>query len=91
MRIFKRILPAVAVLFLLAACGPSRYTNSSVNLSTIPEYAFIQPYARITLYGDDGKGYYDEESARTRISPTGSRPSRTWIPARPTGSASPSH
>ena len=65
MRIFKRILPAVAVLFLLAACGPSRYTNSSVNLSTISEYAFIQPYARITLYGDDGKGYYDEESSRT--------------------------
>jgi hypothetical protein len=65
MRNFKNLFLGLAVLFLLTACGPSRYTNSSVNLSSIPEYAFIQPYANITLYGDDGKGYYDEESSHT--------------------------
>ena len=65
MRSFKRILLGLAVLFLLAACGPTRYTHASVNLSSIPEYAFIQPYADITLYGDDGKGYHNDESSRT--------------------------
>ena len=31
-----------------------------MNLSAIPEYAFIQPYSFIVCYGDDGKGRYDE-------------------------------
>lgn len=49
----------------MAACGPSRYTSSSFNLASVPEYAFIQPYSYIILYGDDGKGYYNEESSAT--------------------------
>lgn len=48
----------------MTACGPSRYTNSSFNLSSVPEFAFVQPYSYIVLYGDDGKGYYDENSSK---------------------------
>ena len=51
---------AVLALFALTACGASRHTASDVNLSAIPEYAFIQPYSFIVCYGDDGKGRYDE-------------------------------
>ncbi len=32
-----------------------------VHHSSIPEYAFVQPYSFIVLYGDDGKGYYDAD------------------------------
>ncbi|MBQ6072810.1 MAG: hypothetical protein IJJ72_02045 [Bacteroidales bacterium] len=53
----------LTALFLVAACGPSRYTNSNVNLASVPEYAFIEPYSYIVLYGDDGKGYYNEQSS----------------------------
>ena len=60
-----QLILGIAALFLVAACGPSRYTNSSVNLAAVPEYAFIQPYSYIVLYGDDGKGYYNEESSAT--------------------------
>ena len=63
MKSIKHLILALATLLLLAACGPSRYTNSSVNLATVPEYAFIEPYSYIVLYGDDGKGYYNEESS----------------------------
>ena len=55
----------LTALFLVAACGPSRYTSSSFSLASVPEYAFIQPYSYIVLYGDDGKGYYNEESSAT--------------------------
>ena len=54
---------SLTALFLVAACGPSRYTNSNVNLASVPEYAFIEPYSYIVLYGDDGKGYYNEQSS----------------------------
>ena len=60
----NKLILGLSALLLLAACGPSRYTNSSVNLSTVPEFAFIQPYSFIVLYGDDGKGYYNEESSK---------------------------
>lgn len=53
----------LTALFLVAACGPSRYTSSNVNLASVPEYAFIEPYSYIVLYGDDGKGYYNEQSS----------------------------
>lgn len=56
-----KLFVGISVLFLLTACGVSRYTNSTVNLSSIPEYAFVQPYSFIVLYGDDGKGYYDAD------------------------------
>ena len=59
----QHLLIALAALLLVASCGPSRYTNSSVSLAAVPEYAFIQPYSYIVLYGDDGKGYYNEESS----------------------------
>ena len=65
MKVFKHLILGLAALLLLAACGPSRYTNSSVNLASVPEYAFIEPYSYIILYGDDGKGYYNEESSAT--------------------------
>ena len=54
----------ISVLFLLTACGVSRYTNSTVNLASVPEFAFVQPYSYIVLYGDDGKGYYNESSSK---------------------------
>ena len=60
----KKAILGLCALLLLAACGPSRYTNSSVNLATVPEYAFIQPDSYIVLYGDDGKGYYNESSSQ---------------------------
>ena len=61
----KHLLLALSALLLVAACGPSRYTNSSVSLASVPEYAFIEPYSYIVLYGDDGKGYYNEQSSAT--------------------------
>ena len=63
MKTTKILLSGIAALLLAAACGPSRYTSSNVNLASVPEYAFIQPYSFIVLYGDDGKGYYNEESS----------------------------
>ena len=39
----KHLLLALSALLLVAACGPSRYTNSSVSLASVPEYAFIEP------------------------------------------------
>ena len=65
MKSIKHLILGLAALLLLAACGPSRYTNSSVNLAAVPEYAFVEPYSYIVLYGDDGKGYYNEESSAT--------------------------
>ena len=65
MKSIKHLILGLAALLLLAACGPSRYTNSSVNLASVPEYAFIEPYSYIVLYGDDGKGYYNEQSSAT--------------------------
>ena len=55
---------AVLALFALTACGASRHTASDVNLSAIPEYAYIQPYSFIVCYGDDGKGRYDEGDSK---------------------------
>ena len=65
MKSIKHLILGLAALLLLSACGPSRYTNSSVNLASVPEYAFIEPYSYIVLYGDDGKGYYNEQSSAT--------------------------
>ena len=65
MKTIQRLLIGFFALILAAACGPSRYTSSSFNLASVPEYAFIEPYSYIILYGDDGKGYYNEESSAT--------------------------
>ena len=65
MKSIRILILGLSALFLAVACGPSRYTNSSVSLASVPEYAFIQPYSYIILYGDDGKGYYNEESSAT--------------------------
>ena len=65
MKTIQRLFIGFIALILAAACGPSRYTSSSFNLSSVPEYAFIEPYSYIILYGDDGKGYYNEESSAT--------------------------
>ena len=65
MKSIKHLILGLTALLLAASCGPSRYTNSSVNLASVPEYAFIEPYSYIILYGDDGKGYYNEESSAT--------------------------
>lgn len=59
-----RLIAGISALFILTACGASRYTNSTVNLSSISEFAFVQPDSYIVLYGDDGKGYYDEDSSK---------------------------
>ena len=59
---------AVLALFALTACGASRHTASDVNLSAIPEYAYIQPYSFIVCYGDDGKGRYDEGDSQKATS-----------------------
>ena len=60
----NRLFLGLLAMVLLTACGPSRYTSSTTNLSSIPEFAFIQPYSYIVLYGDDGKGYYNEASSK---------------------------
>ena len=65
MKSIHHLILGFSVLLLVAACGPSRYTSSSFNLASVPEYAFIQPYSYIILYGDDGTGYYNEESSAT--------------------------
>ncbi|MBQ6762379.1 MAG: hypothetical protein IJP49_06475 [Bacteroidales bacterium] len=65
MKSIRHLILGFSALLLLAACGPSRYTSSNVNLASIPEYAFIQPYSYIVLYGDDGKGFYNENSSAT--------------------------
>ena len=65
MKSIHHLILGFSVILLVAACGPSRYTSSSFNLASVPEYAFIQPYSYIILYGDDGKGYYNEESSAT--------------------------
>ena len=65
MKKIHHLILGLSALLLVAACGPSRYTSSSFNLASVPEYAFIQPYSYIVLYGDDGKGYYNEESSAT--------------------------
>lgn len=59
-----KITIALLTLLTLTACGASRHTAADVNLSAIPEYAFIQPYSYIVCYGDDGKGYYDESDSK---------------------------
>ena len=63
MKTIQRLFIGFFALILAAACGPSRYTSSSFNLASVPEYAFIEPYSYIVLYGDDGKGYYNEQSS----------------------------
>ena len=65
MKSIHHLILGFSVLLLVAACGPSRYTSSSFNLASVPEYAFIQPYSYIVLYGDDGKGFYNENSSAT--------------------------
>lgn len=64
----KRILTIVAVmavaLMMLESCGPARYTQSGTNLSSVQEFAFIDPYAYMIVYGDDGKGYYNEDNSK---------------------------
>lgn len=59
-----KIVVALLALLAFTACGPSRKTASDVNLSAIPEYAFIQPYSFIVCYGDDGKGAYNEDDSK---------------------------
>ena len=65
MRNIRLLIISLVTLSLAVACGPSRYTSSSFNVASVPEYAFIEPYSYIVLYGDDGKGYYNEESSAT--------------------------
>ncbi|MBQ3723846.1 MAG: hypothetical protein II851_09095 [Bacteroidales bacterium] len=65
---YTKIIVAVLALFALTACGASRHTASDVNLSAIPEYAYIQPYSFIVCYGDDGKGRYDEGDSQKATS-----------------------
>ena len=65
MKTIQRLFIGFFALILAAACGPSRYTSSTFNLASVPEYAFIEPYSYIVLYGDDGKGYYNEASSAT--------------------------
>ncbi len=64
----KKILSLIAMMTLaltaLESCGPARYTQSGTNLSSVQEFAFIEPYAYMVLYGDDGKGYYNENDSR---------------------------
>jgi hypothetical protein len=63
----KKILSLVAMMTLaltaLESCGPARYTHSGTNLSSVQEFAFIEPYSYMVLYGDDGKGYYDPDGS----------------------------
>ena len=59
---------ALLALLALTACGASRHTASDVNLSAVPEFAFIQPYSFIVCYGDDGKGAYDEGDSKKATS-----------------------
>ena len=64
----KKVLCLIAIMTLaltvLESCGPARYTQSGTNLSSVQEFAFIEPYAYMVLYGDDGKGYYNDNDSR---------------------------
>lgn len=55
------------VLLAMTACGVSRHTAADVNLSSVREFAFIQPHAYIVCYGDDGKGYLDPADGRKAV------------------------
>ena len=59
----RHLIIGLSALLLAVACSPSRYTSSSFNVASVPEYAFVQPYSYIVLYGDDGKGFYNAESS----------------------------
>ena len=63
MKLLKSLFCAICILS-LTACGVSRHTAADVNLSSIREFAYIQPYSYIVCYGDDGKGYYDASDSR---------------------------
>ena len=53
---------ALCVLLTLTACGSARYA-SGVKVSSIPEFAFIQPCAYMVFYEDNGSGYYNQSSS----------------------------
>ncbi len=59
---FSKVLLTACALLALAACGSTRHA-SGVKVSDIPEFAFIQPYAYMVFYGDDGDGYYNKSSS----------------------------
>ncbi len=52
---FSKVLLTACALLALAACGTTRH-SSGVKVSDIPEFAFVQPYAYMVFYGDDGSG-----------------------------------
>ena len=64
----KKILSLISIMTLalmaLESCGPARYTQSGTNLSSVQEFAFIEPYSYMVLYGDDNKGYYNADDSR---------------------------
>ena len=60
-----RLLLLVPVALLAIACGPSRYTAPDVNLASIREFAFFEPYAVVTGYDANNQAYYDAADSRT--------------------------
>lgn len=66
MRTHNLILGAIA-LIIFSSCGASRYTNSRTDLKSIPEFAFIQPYAQITSYDNLNKGSISEEASSSAV------------------------
>ena len=59
---FSKVLLTACALLALAACVTTRH-SSGVKVSDIPELAFVQPYAYMVFYGDDGSGYYNQSSS----------------------------
>ena len=64
MKLF-RFLPIAAILLLAASCGPSRYTAPDVNLSSVKEFAFFQPYSVVIGYDANNNAYYDAARSKT--------------------------
>lgn len=60
--LITKTLSFCCVVLALTACGSARHTTG-VKMSTIPEFAFIQPCAYMVFYEDDGRGYYNQSSS----------------------------
>lgn len=55
---FYKLLPLLAALMLASACGSSRYTSAGVDIKSVDEFAFFQPYALVIGYDAKNNPYY---------------------------------
>ena len=62
MKKISHLIGLLAALFLLVSCGSASHTEPGFKLSSVPEYAYIQPLSYIFLFDVDGGSYNEEYS-----------------------------